>query len=81
MPHGGPEARDAIDFDPLAQAFAAQGWLVLQPNFRGSDGYGLAFAEAGHRQWAKRMQDDVTDAVLDLVERGVATGNALRFMA
>ncbi len=72
VPHGGPEARDAIDFDPLAQAFAAQGWLVLQPNFRGSDGYGLAFAEAGHRQWAKRMQDDVTDAVLDLVERGVA---------
>jgi dipeptidyl aminopeptidase/acylaminoacyl peptidase len=72
MPHGGPETRDAVDFDPLAQAFAAQGWLVLQPNFRGSGGYGKAFAEAGHREWARRMQDDVTDATLDLVARGVA---------
>jgi dipeptidyl aminopeptidase/acylaminoacyl peptidase len=72
MPHGGPEMRDAIHFDPLAQAFAAQGWLVLQPNFRGSSGYGGHFAEAGYRQWARRMQDDVTDAVNDLVRRGIA---------
>lgn len=72
MPHGGPEMRDSIDYDPLAQAFATQGWLVLQPNFRGSAGYGLAFTEAGYRQWAKRMQDDVTDAVNDLVKRGIA---------
>jgi dipeptidyl aminopeptidase/acylaminoacyl peptidase len=72
VPHGGPEMRDAIDYDPLAQAFAAQGWFVLQPNFRGSGGYGLAFAEAGYRQWARRMQDDVTDAVNDLVKRGLA---------
>jgi dipeptidyl aminopeptidase/acylaminoacyl peptidase len=72
MPHGGPEVRDSIGFDPEAQAFAAQGWLVLQPNFRGSGGYGHKFAEAGYRQWAKRMQDDVTDAVQDLVRRGVA---------
>lgn len=72
MPHGGPEMRDSIDYDPLAQSFAAQGWLVLQPNFRGSSGYGQRFAEAGYRQWAKRMQDDVTDAVNDLVKRGVA---------
>lgn len=72
MPHGGPEMRDAVDFNPLAQAFAAQGWLVLQPNFRGSSGYGQRFAEAGYRQWAKRMQDDVTDAVNDLIKRGIA---------
>jgi dipeptidyl aminopeptidase/acylaminoacyl peptidase len=72
MPHGGPEQRDAVEFDPLAQALAAQGWLVLQPNFRGSGGYGKAFAEAGHRQWARRMQDDVTDATTDLVARGIA---------
>lgn len=72
MPHGGPEMRDYVTFDPLAQSFAAQGWLVLQPNFRGSSGYGRKFAEAGHRQWAMRMQDDLTDAVEDLVKRGVA---------
>ncbi len=72
MPHGGPEMRDHLTFDPLAQAFAARGWLVLQPNFRGSSGYGRAFAKAGYRQWARRMQDDLTDAVGDLVERGIA---------
>ncbi|MBX3704083.1 MAG: S9 family peptidase [Steroidobacteraceae bacterium] len=72
MPHGGPEMRDQLTFDPLAQAFAAQGWLVLQPNFRGSSGYGRRFAEAGHRQWAIRMQDDLTDALDDLVKRGIA---------
>jgi hypothetical protein len=72
MPHGGPESRDRVDFDAMAQAFAAQGWLVMQPNFRGSSGYGRKFAEAGHRQWAKRMQDDVTDAVNDLVQHGIA---------
>ncbi len=72
MPHGGPEARDSISLDLAAQAFAAQGWLVVQPNFRGSGGYGKAFAELGYRQWAQRMQDDVTDAVEDLVRQGIA---------
>ena len=80
LPHGGPERRDAIAFDPLAQAFAAQGWLVLQPNFRGSGGYGKAFAEAGHRQWSKRMQDDVTDAVQDLIKRQIADPEAGRYL-
>jgi dipeptidyl aminopeptidase/acylaminoacyl peptidase len=72
MPHGGPETRDLITFDAEAQAFAAQGWLVVQPNFRGSGGYGKAFAEAGHKQWSLRMQDDVTDTVMDLVAKGIA---------
>jgi dipeptidyl aminopeptidase/acylaminoacyl peptidase len=71
MPHGGPELRDSIEFDPIVQAFAAQGWLVLQPNFRGSDGYGRTFAEAGHRQWSRLMQDDVTDAVNDLIHNSL----------
>lgn len=71
MPHGGPETRDSINLDLAAQVFAAQGWLVVQPNFRGSGGYGKAFAEAGHRQWGRRMQDDVTDAVEDLVKQGI----------
>ena len=56
----------------MAQVFAAQGWLVLQPKFRGSPATAARFAEAGHRQWAKRMQDDVTDAVEDLVKDGIA---------
>jgi dipeptidyl aminopeptidase/acylaminoacyl peptidase len=66
MPHGGPETRDMYDFDLFAQVMAAQGWMVLQPNFRGSGGYGEAFADAGRKRWGDRMQEDVEDAV-DLV--------------
>ena len=69
MPHGGPESRDHLGWDLFAQAFAAQGWLVLQPNFRGSGGYGRTFAEAGHRRWGDRMQEDLEDA-RDLVLAG-----------
>lgn len=70
MPHGGPEVRDRIDFDTFAQVFAAQGWLVLQPNFRGSGGYGEAFADAGRKRWGDRMQEDVEDAVAQVVASG-----------
>lgn len=72
VPHGGPVARDVHDFDLFAQAFAAQGWLVLQPNFRGSGGYGQAFAEAGHGRWGDRMQEDVEDAVAQVLALGRA---------
>lgn len=61
--HGGPELRDAYDWDREAQVLAAQGWWVLQPNFRGSGGYGKAFARKGYRRWGGRMQEDVEDAV------------------
>lgn len=70
MPHGGPQVRDWIKFDTIAQAFAAQGWLVLQPNFRGSGGYGQAFVEAGHGRWGGRMQEDVEDAVAQVMATG-----------
>lgn len=72
MPHGGPEARDQVDFDLWAQCLAAQGWLVAQPQFRGSDGFGRAFADAGRRQWGGRMQDDVTDTARHLIDSGRA---------
>ena len=63
MPHGGPEIRDVMEWDRTVQGFAAQGWWVLQPNFRGSGGYGLAFASEGWKRWGDRMQEDVEDAV------------------
>jgi dipeptidyl aminopeptidase/acylaminoacyl peptidase len=72
MPHGGPELRDSVQFDEMAQAIANQGYLVFQPNFRGSGGYGRGFAEAGHRQWGRRMQDDITDGVKALIADGSA---------
>lgn len=72
LPHGGPEIRDQLDFDLFAQTFAARGWLVLQPNFRGSGGYGRAFADLGRRRWGDRMQEDVEDCVAQVVASGLA---------
>ncbi len=71
-PHGGPESRDSLTFDTWVQFFAARGYAVFQPNFRGSDGYGRTFAALGYGQWGRAMQDDITDAVRHLVQSGVA---------
>jgi dipeptidyl aminopeptidase/acylaminoacyl peptidase len=72
MPHGGPEARDYYEFDPLVQMFASRGYLVVQPNFRGSEGFGRAFMRAGQGQWGRVMQDDVIDALNAVVANGQA---------
>ena len=72
LPHGGPEAYDQVGFDWMAQSFASQGYMVLQPNFRGSAGFGSEFALAGRGEWGKAMQDDVTDGLDALVSMGWA---------
>ena len=71
MPHGGPQAHDYLQFDYWAQAFASRGYAVFQPNFRGSDGYGQAFLDAGHGQWGRKMQTDVSDGVAELARQGI----------
>lgn len=71
MPHGGPSARDTAGFDWLPQFFAAQGYAVLQPNFRGSSGYGDAFfAKNGFQSWPLAI-GDVNDGARWLVTQGV----------
>ncbi len=70
MPHGGPFAHDDITLDTETQTFACQGYAVLQPNFRGSDGYGPAFLKAGYGEWGGKMQSDLSDGVKALVARG-----------
>jgi dipeptidyl aminopeptidase/acylaminoacyl peptidase len=70
MPHGGPFVRDTGDFDFLVQYLANRGYAVLQPNFRGSLGYGQKFLELGHGQFGKAMQDDVDDGVKWLAASG-----------
>ena len=72
LPHGGPQARDYLEFNWLTQFLASRGYAVLQPQFRGSTGFGDAFREAGYRQWGGLMQDDVTDGVRALIEQGIA---------
>ena len=70
--HGGPWARDQWGFNPYAQFFANRGYAVLQPNFRGSTGFGKAFLNAGNGEWGELMQDDITAGVNYLVEEGIA---------
>lgn len=71
-PHGGPWARDQWGFNSEAQMLANRGYAVLQMNFRGSTGYGRKFWEASFKQWGKTMQDDITDGVQWLIDKGVA---------
>jgi dipeptidyl aminopeptidase/acylaminoacyl peptidase len=72
LPHGGPGARDEWGFDWLSQYFAARGYAVLQPNFRGSTGYGDAwFSQNGFRSWPTAI-GDVLDAGHWLVAQGIA---------
>jgi dipeptidyl aminopeptidase/acylaminoacyl peptidase len=70
MPHGGPHSHDSSDFDWFSQFLASRGYAVLQPQFRGSTGYGKAHREAGRHQWGGLMQDDVTDGSAYLVKTG-----------
>jgi dipeptidyl aminopeptidase/acylaminoacyl peptidase len=72
LPHGGPNARDDQRFDWWAGFYAARGYLVYQPNFRGSDGYGLKFLEAGDGEWGKGMQRDIDTGVRKLIADGRA---------
>jgi dipeptidyl aminopeptidase/acylaminoacyl peptidase len=72
-PHGGPHGPyDDWGYSPEVQLFASRGYAVLQPNFRGSGGFGKEFQEAGYRQWGGTMQDDVTDATQWAIDQGIA---------
>lgn len=71
MPHGGPSSYDRFDFDWMAQYFANRGYLVVQPNFRGSTGFGREFQRAGRGEWGGAMQDDITEGVKALAAAGM----------
>jgi len=72
MPHGGPQAHDTYGFDWFAQFFASRGYVVLQPQFRGSDGFGHKHLVAGDGEWGGKMQSDLDDGVAWLIEKGIA---------
>jgi dipeptidyl aminopeptidase/acylaminoacyl peptidase len=73
LPHGGPASVDSgDDFEWLRQFLATRGYAVFQPQFRGSAGYGEKFRHAGERQWGLLMQDDITDGVHALIDKGQA---------
>jgi dipeptidyl aminopeptidase/acylaminoacyl peptidase len=71
-PHGGPHSRTTTGFSFTAQILAANGYLVFQPNFRGSSGYGLKFLDADRRDFGGGDMRDILTGVEALVERGLA---------
>jgi dipeptidyl aminopeptidase/acylaminoacyl peptidase len=71
LPHGGPEAYDQYGFDWLAQYFASRGIAVLQPQFRGSTGFGNTLRQAGKGQWGGAMSTDLDDGVQHLIDEGL----------
>jgi dipeptidyl aminopeptidase/acylaminoacyl peptidase len=70
--HGGPWARDGWYYNREVQWLANRNYAVLQVNYRGSTGFGKAFTNAGDREWAGRMHDDLIDAVNWAIAEGVA---------
>lgn len=71
LPHGGPASQDSLGFDYMAQALAARGYLVVQPQFRGSSGFGKKHLTEGFGEWGRKMQDDLTDSLDYLVKEGL----------
>ncbi|TRX52339.1 prolyl oligopeptidase family serine peptidase [Thalassomonas sp. M1454] len=75
LPHGGPESYDRIGFDWMSQFFAEQGYVVIQPQFRGSSGFGPSHLFKGRGEWGQKMQDDLTDAVNHYAKQGLIDKN------
>jgi dipeptidyl aminopeptidase/acylaminoacyl peptidase len=80
FPHGGPWGRDNWGYDTFAQFWANRGYAVLQPNFRGSTGYGKKFLDAGNKQWGDKMQEDLTWGVKYLISEGIADPKRIGIM-
>jgi dienelactone hydrolase len=72
LPHGGPTARDREEYDWWTQFLAEQGYAVIQPNYRGSSGYGTKFEKMGEGEWGLKMQDDLLDAIAWAADQGIA---------
>ncbi|WP_146197923.1 alpha/beta hydrolase family protein [Caulobacter endophyticus] len=77
MPHGGPWARDHLSWDVAGwvQYFASRGYVVLQPQFRGSEGWGRKLWTAGDSEWGQKMQDDKDDGAKWLMGQNIADPN------
>lgn len=73
-PHGGPWARDYLGWDGSGwtQYFASRGYAVLQPQYRGSDGWGQKLWRAGDNEWGQKMQDDMDDGAKYLIAQKIA---------
>ncbi|KIN64572.1 Peptidase S9 prolyl oligopeptidase active site domain protein [Sulfitobacter noctilucicola] len=78
--HGGPALHVSMGQNPFTQLLVNRGYGVLSVNFRGSTGFGKDFQAKGFREFGRAMQDDIADAALWLVEKGIADTDALIVM-
>ena len=77
FPHGGPAARMPGAFNYWTQWFVSRGWAVLEPRFRGTEGYGDDVLRAGFQRWGLEMQNDLTDVVQYAVRAGIANAGRI----
>lgn len=76
MVHGGPYVRGGSwGWNPQVQLLASRGYAVIEPDFRGSDGYGKRLHQSGWKQWGLKMQDDLDDARQWAIDQGYADPN------
>ena len=78
--HGGPWSRDTWGYHPVHQLLANRGYAVVSANYRGSHGFGKAFLNAGDREWAGRMHDDLIDVVEWAVDQEIADRDRVAIM-
>jgi dipeptidyl aminopeptidase/acylaminoacyl peptidase len=78
--HGGPWARDSWGFNSVHQWLATRGYAVLSVNYRGSTGFGKGFVNAGDKEWAGKMHDDLLDAVEWAAKNGIADRKRVAIM-
>lgn len=78
--HGGPHARDDWGYNGYHQWLSNRGFAVLSVNYRGSSGFGKAFANAGNGEWAGKMHDDLIDAVNWAIKQGITTKDKVAIM-
>jgi dipeptidyl aminopeptidase/acylaminoacyl peptidase len=78
--HGGPWGRDAYGYSGQVQWLANRGYAVLQVNFRASTGFGKGFVNAGNKEWAAAMHNDLLDAVEWAITEGITSRNQVAIM-
>ena len=80
LPHAIPDGRDINSYNYLTQFLASRGYAVLQPNYRGSSGYGLQFQLMGYGEWGRNIQFDIEDGVKNLIAKNVINKDKICIM-
>ena len=80
MVHGGPTGQSTVSYAARVQFFTSRGYAVLEPNYRGSAGYGRAYRNALRERWGIVDVADVVSGARHLVEQGLVDGDRMVIM-